>query len=159
VLMVVRGQKGSLADGRTIVMLGLLQRKLRACWRAYDESHVQSLSGLLKRVVSDDNFGLDVVDCLLSHLVSEDWRVPVHQLDAYLLESGSAWRVAPTGEGLERRVDETTAIRAQQGFQERGRAGEHLKRSWSAAYRRSPNPVSRGRKGRRGSGQSRDLPR
>jgi hypothetical protein len=93
---------------------------------------------------------LDIIDCALR--LVKNLKGPgftsgkVKDLEELLLDSGSAYRVTRSGDGLERRVDPT----ATRGFEESvttasnnansGSAADYLRQAWEEIYGLHPNP-------------------
>ena len=93
---------------------------------------------------------LDIVDCAL-RLVKK-LKGPgftsgkVKNLEELLVDSGSAYRVTRSGDGLERRVDPTVtrgfeeAVKTASNNADSGSAAEYLRQAWEEIYGLHPNP-------------------
>jgi hypothetical protein len=102
-----------------------------------------ALEDLQRLAFDDDETGLDLIDLTLRLL--KDFEVPraeayAQQLDVFLAQGGSVWRVGCDLHGLERRVADEVALRAHEVMSPKTRAAEHLREAWSATYGRHPNP-------------------
>lgn len=89
---------------------------------------------------------LDAIDATLhwtdweERLRSPHEEGPSH-LERTLAAANSAWRVAASGRGLERRLDETVTAAALTTIDGAGEtAADHLREAWDHAYGRNPNP-------------------
>lgn len=87
---------------------------------------------------------LDVVDAALYWYSQYN---PHHEyelaadVEIMLRAGGSAWRVARSGDQLERRVDDTVIEAARTAAKSaKQEASEHLAAAWAAAYSRDPDP-------------------
>lgn len=90
--------------------------------------------------MDDPMIFLDVVDALL--IEEHCSQVHAEALELLLVEAGSAFSVAERADGyyeLQHRVDPTAKAAAEQTTSG-DRAGQHLARAWSAAYRRAGDP-------------------
>lgn len=92
---------------------------------------------------------LDIADCILKILSASPpstFNANVSKLDQLLLDSGSAYRVAPSRDGLERRVDPTATsgfnntVQTASANANSGSAADHLQKAWKAVYGLHPDP-------------------
>jgi hypothetical protein len=103
-----------------------------------------TLNLLINSALTDQQFGLDLIDHELHLMTYDNDRHTVIGLIVALYQGGSAWEVhgndAETkGFHLQRRVDETAQAAANQAFAH-GRAGVHLRNAWSEVYGKNPDP-------------------
>jgi hypothetical protein len=113
--------------------------RIRLDWRAAEES---ALNSLMERALGDDQFFLDLVDFLLRTLSIHGAPLGAI-LNDHLRQGGSAWTVGVGEDGsfrLVRRVDKVVAEAAEAVMSAAGRAGQHLRKAWSFAYGRNPDP-------------------
>lgn len=103
----------------------------------------------LTLVGQDPSRLLDIVDCMLRTLSMSrppNFAGNVDKLEELLLDSGSAYQVAPSKDGLERRVDPTVTngfIKSTQTASSNassGSAADHLQKAWKATYGLHPDP-------------------
>lgn len=132
-------------NGVTLPNRGVLQkleRELHAPldWRSGANSAMHSL---FERITVNPVFMLDVVDWCLGILAHGQEHIAA-ELSVQLREGGSAWTVAPVSKdlGLVRRVDDTVSGAAIEVISSGGRASQHLKNAWAAAYGLHPDPSS-----------------
>lgn len=104
----------------------------------------ERLSKLVALVGSDERVALDVVDYLLSVLntANSHNELLTFEISILLEQSGSAWRVAEKGDGLQlqRRIGATTGAAHQVALAPSDRAAEHLRLAVGRAFGRSPDP-------------------
>jgi hypothetical protein len=110
-------------------------------WRLGVRSAGDSLA---TQVQTNGELLLDLIDLLLRDL-DERWEAPdlAAELEAFLAQGRSVWRVAERGRqlALERRVDASVTAAAEAAMEAPGSsAGDHLSRAWSKAYGREPDP-------------------
>lgn len=96
-------------------------------------------SNFQTKFLRDDDLFLDVLDLILRLLVRAD--SDVRELETWLSLGGSAWTVAFREDEyrLERRVDDTVALAANELIAGAGRAGTHLAKAWKEIYGRDPD--------------------
>ncbi|MEH0822173.1 MULTISPECIES: hypothetical protein [unclassified Micromonospora] len=88
----------------------------------------------------DDDQLLNMIDALLAWGIRrQDWQFK--QLRELLTAGGAGWRINATGDGLERRVDDTVTAAVTDTVRDAGaEAAEHLRIAWQTAYGRHPDP-------------------
>lgn len=96
-------------------------------------------------IPADDPALLDAVDATLRWVSFDHHGFTSYgdsaSLEALLVSANSAWRVSATGQGLERRLDDTvTAAMTMALATANAEAADHLRLAWDAAYGRSPDP-------------------
>lgn len=85
---------------------------------------------------------LDIVDYLLHAFAHGYHDDQLRNIEGFLYQAGSAWRVGQNEEGrgcLERRVDETATLAARSVMAQGGKVGAHLTLAWNEIYGREPD--------------------
>lgn len=120
----------------------LFERRARVALDGEDGA--DKWSDLRARLVLDDDLFIHLVDFTLYRMRPGEWGDPeaVDDLRRLLGEAGSAWTTSRRGEGwcLERRLDETTAQRAQSVMIPSDRASAYLREAWHHMYGTTPQP-------------------
>lgn len=127
--------------GPSTTTVQFIQRKCRIeslDWRYGVEGATTSL---LEHAAADDELALEVANLLLYYVGGTHGGRKAIELNFMLHSAGSAWTVARR-EGEPPRLERRVPQEAAQRFSEvsaNGRAGEHLRLSWSEAYGRDPD--------------------
>lgn len=111
-------------------------------WRSFDVA----VNDLLSRMFSDEEFGLDVIDYVVSHgreFQGLNYSLIVYELNTILVSGGSAWEVAEvsgseSGFELQRRASPTVRQSVEM-LAPGSRAEAHLAAAWNSLHGREPD--------------------
>lgn len=122
----------------------MLERRLReSLWDG--GSRVEGWEKIESRLKRESDFLLDVLDAISAAIDPENADELDHlvALQRILVDGGSAYWLSSVGEeryGLVRRVEEAAEHAAEQVLSDTDRAAMLLRRAWTAAYGRQPDP-------------------